>query len=160
MQHNKKEPLYRKVNRTAHGMKANHGGDFSTRRNTKGMRETENTRLAMSAKERHGYDYTPLFRFLLSKVGQPWDEVQSEALSRLDKAEPLFWLVAQHEDDRWDKIRIGESSYYSGLYVDEAGLLQKVAPELNAATMRPTCSCCTHTFNGVKYGLKFEAGDR
>lgn len=83
----------------------------------------------------YGYDYTPLFKFLLSKVGEKWDEIYSEAKSRLDKEEPIFWLVALHPDEREDFIRCGESSYYSGLYVDEAGLLQKVNPNAEISNL-------------------------
>ncbi|WP_244657907.1 hypothetical protein [Pseudomonas fluorescens] len=84
----------------------------------------------MHSHQRHGFDYTPLFRFLLAKVGQPWDKVFSEANARLDRPEPVFWMVALHENDKDEYVRIGESSYYSGLWVDEAGLLQKVNPKL------------------------------
>jgi hypothetical protein len=153
-----KEPLYRRENRTTRGMKSNHGGEFSNERNGKALADRGDVaRLPMTAKHRHGHDYTPLFRFLLSKVGQPWDAVQSEALSRLDSPEPLAWLVALKDEDRKDKVRVGESSYYNGLFVDDTGLLQKVAPELTAATMRPSCTCCTHTFNGKPFGLKYSS---
>ncbi|WPN22790.1 hypothetical protein [Pseudomonas marginalis] len=103
----------------------------------------------MHSHQRHGFDYTPLFRFLLSKVGHPWDQVFSEAKARLDRPDPVFWMVAQHESDKQDYVRTDENSYYSGLYVDEGGLLQKVNPQLTPEQMKPCCNCCTHTFNGV-----------
>jgi len=54
-------------------------------------------RESMHGRQQRGLDYTPLFFFLLSKIGQHWDEVYSEAISRLDRPDPIFWMVAQHE---------------------------------------------------------------
>jgi hypothetical protein len=106
----------------------------------------------MHGTHQRGLDYTPLFRFLHSKIGQPWDEVFSEAVARLDKSEPIFWVVARHEYDRLDMVRVGECTYVSGLYVDDDGLLQCVNPQLSIEHMTPTCTCCTHTLNGVRFG--------
>jgi len=106
----------------------------------------------MSARQKRGLDYTPLFKFLLSKVGSDWNAVHKEAISRLDKPEPIFWLVALHEHERKDFVRMGESSYFSGLYVNEQGLLALVNPNLGPEKMAPLCQCCTHTFNGRPFG--------
>ncbi|HKS25469.1 MAG TPA: hypothetical protein VJZ76_21950 [Thermoanaerobaculia bacterium] len=144
-------PLYRKVNTTAHGVHHRHGGDFSDVRNTKTQKSFDGSRQSMHGKQLRGLDYTPLFRFLLSKVGAEWDAVFSEAVSRLDRAEPIFWLVARSELEREDYVRVGESTYFSGLYVDENGLLQKVNPDLGAGDLDPSCRCCTHTFNGIPF---------
>lgn len=126
----RKEPLYRKENKASLSTKyyVNKGGDFRHSRNTKAFLNDERTHQPM-----HGgqfqYDYTPLFMFLLSRVGKNWNETYSEAKARLDKEEPIFYLVALHEADKKDTIRCGQSAYYSGLYVDDAGLLQKVDPD-------------------------------
>ncbi len=64
----------------------------------------------MHSHQRHGYDYPPLFRFLLSKVGQSWDTVFSEANARLDRPEPVFWMVALHESDKKEYMCTGEST--------------------------------------------------
>ena len=93
----------------------------------------------------------PLFRFLLSKVGHQWDNVFSEANARLDRPDPVFWMVALHESDTRDYVVLDENSYYSGLCVDEAGLLQKVNPQLTPEQMNPVCDGYTHTFNGVVF---------
>ncbi len=91
----------------------------------------------------------PLFRFLLSKVGQKWDDIFSEALKRLDKHDPVFWLVdLDFEDGEYGIVRIGESSYYSKLTVKN-GLLIKA--DENAMAPAKSCTCCTHTFNGKPY---------
>lgn len=72
----------------------------------------------MHSKHRQGLDYTPLFRFLLSKVGQDWDAVYSEAVSRLDTPAPIFWMVAEHEADQEAVVRLGENAYFSGLLIN------------------------------------------
>ena len=41
-----------------------------------------------------------MFKFLLSKVGADWDSIFSEAKRRLDKPEPIFWMVALHPAGR------------------------------------------------------------
>lgn len=148
----KKKPLYRKVNTLARMVRHDFGGEYRYDRNTKQEKESESfgvTKQSMHAKVQRGLDYTPLFKFLLSKVGQEWSGVHSEALSRLDKEEPIFWLVAKNEEEKEDVVRIGESSYYSGLYIDEQGIIQKVNPDYNKAQDLITCNCCTFTLNGV-----------
>jgi hypothetical protein len=151
---NKEKPkLYRKINTKAAGVFHRFGGDFKYSRHKK--RETvEQIRGTMFGQKERGLDYTPLFRFLLSKVGSNWDEVFSEAKSRLDKSSPIFWMVALNKDAKKDFVRIGDASYYSGLYVDDNGILQITNPDLKASDMKPYCSCCTHTFNGKVFGTE------
>ncbi|MET3181466.1 UNVERIFIED_ORG: hypothetical protein ABIC43_004635 [Variovorax guangxiensis] len=146
-----KEPLYRKVNTRASNVRHRFGGDYRHERNTKDSMRSEATRSAMHGKNQRGLDYTPLFRFLLSKIGADWDSVHSEAVSRLDRPEPIFWLVALRDDQRQDVVRVGDSSYFSGLFVDDEGKLQVVNPTLGPEQMVPSCPCCTHTFNGVRF---------
>ena len=145
----KKEPLYRKENTRALNYRHNvPGGEFRYERHTKKMQNFEGHKKSMKKKDR-GLDYTPLFKFLLSKVGENWDKVYSEAVSRLDKQEPIFWMVAIHEDNKKNVVRIGENSQYSGLYVDNENLLQLVDPDITINDIYPSCSCCTYSFNGV-----------
>lgn len=151
----KKPPLYRKVNTTAHGVHHPTGGDYRDERNAKVQLTSESTRQSMRGHRHRGLDYTPLFKFLLSKVGQRWDDVYSEASSRLDRTEPVFWLVAVHEHERQRYVRVGESSYYSGLYVDAEGFLQVVDPSLESSSLVPLCKCCTHTLNGIPFTRHF-----
>ncbi len=145
----KKPLLYRSVNTRTHGVRHGSCGAYRYERHTKAEKNTLSTRGSMHSHQRHGFDYTPLFRFLLSKVGQPWHAVFSEANARLDQPKPVFWIVALHKSDKQDYVRTDDNSYYSGLYVDDAGLLQKVNPQLTPERMKPDCDCCTHTFNGV-----------
>ena len=139
-----KKPLYRKVNTRARGVQHLHGGDYKHRRNSESA-------IGMKQGTLRGLDYTPLFKFLLSKVGGNWNEIHSEAVSRLDKEEPIFWLVAKDYESGNEVVRVGESSYFSGLFIDESGILCTVKPELNEESLEPQCKCCTHTFNGVEF---------
>ncbi len=152
----RKEPLYRKVNTRTHGVKHGGGAAYRYDRNTKREKSSEAARGSMHSGKHHGLDYTPLFRFLLSRVGRDWDAVYSEAIARLDKAEPIYWLVARTDGEKQPFVRIGESSYYSGLYIDDDGKLAVVDPALGVEHMTPRCPCCTHTFNGKPFTKKFE----
>jgi hypothetical protein len=144
-----KQPLYRKVNTTAHGVRHDKGGDFRDERRR--SQRSDSSRESMHGRKQRGLDYTPLFKFLLSKCGQPWNAVHAEATARLDRQEPIFWLVALPGHERNSYVRLGESSYYSGMYVDDAGILQLVDPSLGPSSLTPTCKCCMHTFNGVPF---------
>ncbi|MCW2255109.1 hypothetical protein M2263_001200 [Providencia alcalifaciens] len=150
MRHDKK-PLYRKQNTTTriHPCDHNSGGEYRwDRSKNKKIDELSSTRLSMKGKINRGYDYTPLFRFLLSKVGFLWNDVFSEAVNRLDKSEPIFWMVSLERFEDREYIRLGESSYYSQLYIDEGGYLQKVNPLFEKEDLPVFCDCCTYTFNG------------
>lgn len=148
----KKKPLYRKVNTRARGVHHDFGSDFKHDRNKK--RETiQNVRGSMQRKKKRGLDYTPLFKFLLSKINEDWDEIFNEAKSRLDKTMPIFWLVSKDKNDSEDYVRIGESSYFSGMYIDHNNKLQLANPELTEKDLTPFCSCCTHTLNGKVFGF-------
>lgn len=152
-----KPPLYRKVNTTAHGVHHLVGGDFREERKKQTTDQPDAQHLGMHGRKKRGLDYTPLFRFLLSKVGQQWNSIYSEAIARLDRPEPIFWLVALREADEQDYVRTGESSYFSGLRVDQNGVLQVVNPKLDAGSLAPLCKCCTHTFNGERFTRSFYA---
>jgi hypothetical protein len=148
-----KSKLYRKVNTTAFNVHHDFGDDFSSTRNSK--KETlEQTKGKMFGKKQRGLDYTPLYRFLLSKVGCNWDEVFKEAKSRLDEVKPVFGMVALKENEKKDIVAVGENSYFSGLYVDSNSILQLSNPNLKAKDMKPSCNCCTHTFNGKIFGTE------
>ncbi len=165
-----KKPLYRKVNRTTHGVHRNGGGEHRWHRNTKAeAREIVNEVKARGMRQsaQAGLDYTPLFRFLLSKVGEPWEPVYQEAASRLPdgnrhwgRDDPIFWMVARDKEDWQAVVRLGESSYFSGLCVDAEGRLAKVAPEIGPTDINPACPCCTHTFNGVPMTRSYDPEKR
>ncbi|MDK9793302.1 hypothetical protein [Vibrio sp. D431a] len=145
-----KTPLYRRVNTKARGVHHKFGGEYRFTRNS-----AKRNAPKMKKGVRRGLDYTPLYKFLLSKVGEPFDAVYSEAVSRLDSPEPIASMVCsldnsiRREDaDERPYFRSGESTYFSLLFVDENGLLQFVNPTINAGNFKPSCGCCTHTFNG------------
>ena len=151
-----KEPLYRKVNTCTHGVRHDFGGDYRHERNTKGQTNSDTLRSPMHGKVKRGLEYTPLFKFLLSKVGKNWAEVYSEAVSRLDQTTPIFWLVAMTEESKEDIVRIGENRYYSGLFVDSNNILQKVSPEAGQEMITISCTCCTYSFNGKPVTKKMD----
>lgn len=105
-----KKPLYRKVNTRARGVHRLHEGSYKNTRN-------RDSAIGMKQGAQRGLDYTPLFNFLLSKIGGDWNEVHSEAVSRLDKEAPVFWLVAKNYESANEAVRVGESSYFSGLFI-------------------------------------------
>jgi hypothetical protein len=147
-----KKPLYRKVNTRARGVHHQFGDDYRNKR------KSENSDMVGMAKGvQRGLDYTPLFKFLLSKVGKTWDLIHSEAVSRLDKEDPIFWMVSLDFDSADDVIRVGESSYFSGLYVNEKGILQILDPNIGPETLEPLCGCCTHTLNGKPFSKKYKS---
>lgn len=159
--HDRKAPLWRRENTTTHGVRR-HGGEYRRDRNTKVGRAWEKGRITRGvgsrrAPRRHdARDYTPLFRFLLSKVGGPWDVIHAEATSRLDDVEPIGWLVAERGEKGNAFVRVGETTFFSGLYVNDAGRLAKVDPSLTLEHLAPYCACCTHTFNGDRFVRPFD----
>lgn len=152
-----KQPLFRKVNTTARGVRHDFGSEFRYDRNGKQESvEMQATRGAMHAKVKRGLDYTPLYKFLLSKVGQDWTAVKKEAQSRLDKEDAIYSMVVEAEDVGNGMTRMGESSYYSLLIVDENNILRKAKPELGPQDVEVWCKCCTYTFNGLPVLKEFK----
>lgn len=150
-----KKPLYRRVNTRARGVWHNSGPEHRWTRRTKAARAADagaggDGPARMRQGARRGLDYTPLFRFLISRVDQPWEPTRAEAAARLDSDEAIYWLVARSEGDRRPVVRIGESSMFSGLFVDQDGVLRKVDPSRGPETETPLCACCTWTFNGAR----------
>ena len=87
------KPLYRKVNTRAINVHHQSGSDARHDRNTK-----QGLKKSMRRGAERGLDFTPLYMFLLSKVGQNWDDIYSEAVSRLPYSDPIFHLV---KDKDW-----------------------------------------------------------
>lgn len=88
----KKPPLYRSVNTRTHNVRHGSCRTYRQQRHSKSEKTSMLGRGSMHSHHRHGFDYTPLFRFLLSKVGHQWDAIFSEANSRLDRPDPVFWM--------------------------------------------------------------------
>lgn len=146
-----KKPLYRKQNTTTriHPCEHHAGGKYKRERTKYNkINELSIARLSMKGKVNRGYDYTPLFQFLLSKVGRLWNDIFSEVVNRLDKTEPIYWMVSLDNTEKREYVRIGDSSYYSQLYIDNKGYLQKVNPLFDKGSIPIYCSCCMYTFNG------------
>lgn len=139
---NKKQPLYRKE---ANAFNNHHikGSDAKYDRNTKrGISKT------LKNKVKRGLDYTPLYKFLLSKIGHNFDDVYREVIKRVNDRNAIFHMFRKHEFETDDFVRIGESSFYNKLYIDENNIIQKVNPNLKNEDFSPSCWCCTYTFNG------------
>ncbi len=159
----KPKMLYRKVNTRARGVWHNSGGDYRHQRNTKdekraiadevahGSMHIKDQRGKAGAKTRRGLDYTPLYRFLLSKVGQDWAPVEKEAIARIDDPERLYGMVAVEPGEDEPVFLCCENSYFQRLYVDAAGKLAFLDPNVTIDRMWPTCECCTHTLNGEPF---------
>lgn len=141
-------PLYRRVNTRTHGVRHGWGGAYRWSRHAR--REDRAARGAMPS-HRHGLDYTPLFRFLLARVGDDFTDIHREAVARLDRPDPIFWIVARSEAERQRFVRVSENTYWSGLFVDADNRLARVDPSLGVEAMEPSCACCTHTLDGVRF---------
>lgn len=156
MKRNRKEPLYRKENKSSLSTHyyVRTGEDFRHDRNTKKMKIFDDHEGSFKPMKsgKYGFDYTPLFRFLLSKVGKKWDDVYSAAVERLNDTKPIFWMVELVPTK--SIFRFSESTNYHTLTVDENGILVYVDKD---ATITASCPCCTHTLDGrvVKY-VKFK----
>ncbi len=146
MSRGRKEPLWRKVNTRTHGVR--HGGGEA--RHDRNAKTSYRRDLGKVSGERQGRDYKPLFRFLIAKVGRPWDETFAEAVTRLDSEDPIWWLVAKSQEDETPVVTVGEGAHLSGLRISEDGILERVASCLKESDLNPPCSCCTHTFNGAR----------
>lgn len=157
-----KKMLYRKENTTARGNHKKSNLHARYDRHTKnGLKKS----MVSHSQSQFGYksakDYSPLYKFLISKVGKKWNDVYSEAKSRLDVEEPIWYMVAEHEKDRteYGTVRLGESTYFSQLYIDEEGILRISRPEVTNETLYPSCPCCTHTFNGKNFTNKYDVDE-
>ncbi|WP_202443273.1 hypothetical protein [Photobacterium lucens] len=143
------KPLYRKVNTRTRGVRHRHGSDYSK------TRHRDDVLTGMRKGIQRGLDYTPLYKFLLSKIGGCWNTIYREAVSRLDKPDPIFKMVAKRYELGNDIMLVSESTYFSGLYIDKEGTLQVVNPDINENSLKPLCKCCTHTFNGIPFSQKY-----
>lgn len=144
-----KKPLYRKeadaINNHHHS-----GSDAKYDRNTK-----RGISKHMKKNVKRGLDYTPLYKFLLSKVGQNFDEVYKEVIKRVNDRSAIFHMFRKHEFETGDFVRLGGSSFYNKLYIDDNNTIQKVNPNLKNEDFSPSCWCCTYTFNGNKLIKKY-----
>ncbi len=159
MRNHTPKPLYRKVNTTAHRVRHNHGGEYRDQATRGGDLEALPLHESMQGSQRRGLDYTPLFKFLLSKAGQPWASVLAEASRRIDRPDPIYWLVRSAPEASANYVRVGESSYYSALHVDDHGILRISDPSLGPSSLAPGCRCCTHTFNGIPFTQVLKPAD-
>ncbi|MGE0969215.1 hypothetical protein ACQFN5_04085 [Klebsiella sp. WOUb02] len=154
---NKSRKLYRSDNTTTRHCSTNPGAEYRWERNRKRVGDDLlPKRETMHGRQKRGRDYTPLFNFLIKQIGNPWDDIFSEVCGRLDTTVPVFWLVALHEHQQRDLVRIGDSSFYPGLFVDGNGILQQVNPSITGKDVKVTCRCCTLTYIGEPVPWMYE----
>ncbi len=127
-----KEKLYRKVNKKSLSSLYDtiRGGEYRWHRQKHKRVDFENPVNFLSMRSgKYGRDFTPLYRFLTSKVGRDWDEVYSEAVSRIERVDraKIFDLVGKRTD--YPIVRLGEATHFYRLYVDENNILQFVDAE-------------------------------
>lgn len=147
---NRIKPLYRKENKVSLSNKYNvsTGSEYRYQRHSKAFLNDDRNHKSMTS-GKYGYDYTPLFKFLLSKVGSDWDKIYAEAKARLNDPEPIFWMVALRESERRSIVRLGDSTYYSGLFVDDDGILAIVNPNISSTELPDPHPGETISFNGL-----------
>lgn len=147
---NRIKPLYRKENKVSLSNKYNvsTGSEYRYQRHSKAFLNDDRNHKSMTS-GKYGYDYTPLFKFLLSKVGSDWDKIYAEAKARLNDPEPIFWMVALQESERRSIVRLGDSTYYSGLFVDDDGILAIVNPNISSTELPDPHPGETISFNGL-----------
>lgn len=144
-----KKPLWRKKSKDIRVSDIHAKYDKNTKKGT---------RRSMCA-SKHGRDFTPLYMFLLNCTQKEdivfFDDAYREARQRLDVVDyDRIWdIISKHKDlDIIPPVcRIGESTYYSTLYVDLDNVLRVAHPEVTNETLYPYCTCCTHTFNGKPF---------
>ena len=142
-----KPPLYRKVNKRTHNGYWHYiqVGKLKYRFERGKKQDVLPERMPIkqhNSFHRTGYDYTPLIKFLHAHVGQPWEEVYKECVSRLDSPRPITWMVVNvnerglvvdnypgREMPDYVGRSLGEESFWSALWVDADGLLQFVDKE-------------------------------
>ncbi len=152
-----KAPLYRKLTRGSY--RNHHLKETIHYRYVRHNKHGKKTTMKHAPNTGGNLDYTPLYRFLLSKVGKDWNAVYSEAVQRLPIEKPIWRIVEKDVEiiegaakykERQDGfvraiIGTGESAFFHTLYIDENNLLQFID---KTATIKPTCTCCTWTLNG------------
>jgi hypothetical protein len=152
MSKSNKHKLYRQHSYSSFCQQTNFNPRYKHERNRKKIKIDEEDFVDRKPQFKKGmnnhFDYTPLFKFLHSKVGQKFDEVFSEAKSRLDKTEPIFWIVQKELDLERAIARVGENSCYHTMYVDEQGLLQFVDKTAKLADELYSVWKYTRTLNG------------
>ena len=177
-----KKPLYRKVSKTTHNGFSH--ADYGEKKRAKFSRHTKNGIDRSMGGIKHGegsvtdYDYTPLFQFLLKQEGRDWDEVWKECKERLNKTEPVLYMVVNIYKNglvnlRWrmpeDKEPVldwkgrdlanageksfgyGEGSRFSTMYVDEDNKLQFVDKNYVSGPDYEVERRWGETFNGRLY---------
>ena len=101
MQLRRKKTLYRRVNTRAHHVHHKHGADYRHVRNSKHEKCSSRKSGPMARGVSRGLDYTPLFKFLLSKIGEDWDEVSVRPKADLiARIQFIGWSLCRTNGDK------------------------------------------------------------
>ena len=154
-----KKPLYRKINKKTHNGWASYTFRKERYRFERGKKQNylpEHSPIKRSSSFTTGYDYSPLYHFLLTHVGQVWGPVFQECQYRLDKLSPMTYMVVNvnehgivvdnHPDGVLPDFFRCEDSYWSTLWVDEKGILQFVNKDFNLEDIVDTLKYPTKEF--------------
>jgi hypothetical protein len=127
-----KEKLYRKINKKSLSTKyyVKKGGEYSWKR-SKVNCDLEYPMFESMKSKKLGRDYTPLYRFLESKIDQVWNDIYSECVKRLDTTDPIWWVVVNSDlsiikHNYNNIVRIGQGSYCQRLYINKDGILKSL----------------------------------
>lgn len=107
------------------------GGGYAKGKRFRGELEDAPTRERM--KDPYGYNtkslndhLAPLYNFLEKSCGRVWDKVYSEICKTVDRRTITGYHLLDHVDTY--VARSAESAQYRSFFVDDAGILRKVAP--------------------------------
>lgn len=131
------KPLYRKRSKDKDRICPQSKWDRNTK---KGIRKS------LASKRWDDFDYTPLYNYLLTQIGEDFNVIHSYVQKRVNNINRIYDII-KPSTYKLSYVRVSENAYYSALYIDEYNTLKKINPNFNIEHMYPFCSCCTHTFN-------------
>ncbi|MGL5689956.1 MAG: hypothetical protein ACRDD8_03955 [Bacteroidales bacterium] len=145
----KHKPLWRKVNKDRRISDCDSKYDKNRKR---GVNRS-------MASKRNGRCFKPLYHFLLSSVGRNFNDVYSVIKLRLEACDidRVYDIISLKSDitEIEPTVKVGRNSIYSTLYIDADNILRVAHPDVCNEQIYPSCTCCTHTFNGKELIQKY-----
>lgn len=174
----KDKQLYRSANKSTYQntLTEKTAKHFRYTRNTKIMSGSIVKRGKMQPNNNLGYDYTPLIKFLFSRLNQNFDitfseinlilnnglhkpKVKTEILSMINVLVHKQVIINDNivNDNNGNILssffRFGEATYYDSFYIDNDNnlkLIKDITKEI-FEFCDYACHCHTHSYNGKKY---------
>lgn len=153
MKRTKLKPLYRTACRPTYGHFKENKHYRHIRNKKKTVIEGEesvdtDTKMVRQRKDVRQLDFTPLYKYLQSKVGEDYDTVYSNVVERIPRNQRGVIDYIVMADNTGDGVaRLGESTYFRTLYVDENNKLQFVNKDYKQ-TVSKWCYMDTTTLDG------------